>query len=144
MIENVRREPRITADRWEYIFILAVSWGAFKRFRVEEAFLITSLTIVTALACQPIARRVRETLPTYVVKTISVSIYTICASMLIPAVLKIFLPVPLAYGAPVFLFCLSKYALSKPAYFAASFLNWSLFSLMVSVICAVLAYFVVR
>lgn len=144
MIENVQRKSGMLADRWEYIFILAFTWSALKRFRAEEAFLIASLTIVTALALQPIARRVKETLPTYVVKTVLVSIYTVCAGLLIPAVLKTFLPVPLAYGIPVFLFCLSKYALSRPAYFAASFFDWSLFSLTVSVVCGGLAYFVVQ
>jgi hypothetical protein len=141
---EIAQKSRIVADRWEYIFLLALGWAAAKHYRPEEALLVAALTICVALACQPYARRARETLPTYVVKTISVSIYTLLAIMLVPAVLKIFLPVPLAYGAPVFLFCLSKYELSRPEYFADSFLKWSLFSLLISVVCAALAYFLVQ
>jgi hypothetical protein len=138
------QKSRIVVDRWEYIFLLALGWAAAKHYKVEDALLIAVLTIWTALALQPYPRRIRETLPTYVVKTFSVSIYTLLAIMLVPAVLKIFLPAPLAYGMPVFLFCLSKPTFSKPEYFSDSFLKWFLFSLLISVVCAMLAYFLVQ
>jgi hypothetical protein len=145
MIEKVDQQSRIIFGRWEYVFVITLTWAASKaHFQVEKAWLVVIITSVMALAFQRYPGRVKETVTDYVVRTILVAAYALFAIMVAPAILKIFLPVPLAYGAPVFLFCLSKYKLSRPEYFADSFLKWSVFSFLVSIICAVLAYFVVR
>ncbi len=144
MVEAAHQESRFVTDRWEYLFLMTLNYAAFSHFSLDRAFKNFFIVTLVGLALQPYPKRPKETVSEYIVKTIFVSIYAIFAILVIPSFLKAFLPIPLAYGTPVLLFCLSKYKYSKPGYFADSFLKWSLFCLLISVVCAVLAHFLVQ
>src|ERR1041384_8082335 len=124
MFEKVEQGRLLRFGRWEYVLLTSLIYVAIAHFRLMES--IGSVIVVTllSLALQPYSSHSRETLSEYVRKTIFLSLCFTFALAIIPFVLRNVMPVPLAYGIPIFLLLLSKHAFMKPQERPANFYHW--------------------